>query len=113
MRNLLLASFLLLLSASPLNAAVATWQSNSGGTEDGFNVYRAVKGGTFSVIGSTATNVLTFTDNTVVAGTVYCYKVTAFVNIPGAVAPDPTVKESGFSNTDCLPPAAPKKAQAN
>ena len=106
MRQLFLV-LLLLAFPSSLNAAVATWTSNSGGTEDGFNVYRAVKGGTFTKIGSTLTNVTTFTD-TPPAGSIYCYKVTAFVNVPGG-----TTKESAFSNTDCLPPAPPSGTQAN
>ena len=107
MRILLLALAALLLLSASSNAAVVTWTSNSGGTEDGFNVYRAVKGGVFAKIGNTVTNVTTFTD-TPPAGSIFCYKVTAFVNVPGG-----TTKESAFSNADCLSPQAPSGTQAN
>lgn len=56
-----------------------SWTDNSNDTEDGFSVERKTgAGGTYAVIGTTATGVATYVDNTVSADTTYFYRVRAF-----------------------------------
>ncbi|MBE7177544.1 MAG: fibronectin type III domain-containing protein [Mucilaginibacter polytrichastri] len=54
-----------------------TWTDEST-DEKGFEIYRSeTSGGTFTIVGKTAANVVTFTDATVNSGTRYFYKVRA------------------------------------
>jgi len=56
-----------------------SWTDNSNNTEDGFSVERKTGvSGTYSVIGTTATGVVTYVDNTASAATTYFYRVRAF-----------------------------------
>lgn len=93
----LILSFLFLLLATPAFAenAVLTWIDNSGNNpavndqETGFQIERNLNGGVFGLITTTAVNVQTFTDTTLVADNTvdnrYCYRVRA-VNAAGVSA---------------------------
>jgi FtsP/CotA-like multicopper oxidase with cupredoxin domain/fibronectin type 3 domain-containing protein len=76
------------------------WQNNAT-NQTGFSIERSVNGGVFSVIGTVAANVFTFTDNTGAPATTYAYRVAA-TNAQGS---------SLYSNTVQVvvpaPPAAP------
>ncbi len=57
---------------------VLTWTNNSN-NEDGFSVERKTgAGGTYAQIGITATDIATYTDNSVTPATTYFYRVRAF-----------------------------------
>lgn len=81
--SMLLALVMLFAGASQAQAhsVTLTWTASVDSTSS-YIVFRstgacpATPGSTFAQIGTTATNVLTFTDTTVVAGT-YCYYVEA------------------------------------
>ncbi|RYF26849.1 MAG: T9SS type B sorting domain-containing protein [Flavobacteriales bacterium] len=57
-----------------LNEVKLTWNDNST-TETGFEIARSTDGVNFSPLATVSANVVTYTDNTVVAGTTYYYKV--------------------------------------
>lgn len=57
-----------------LNEVRLSWRDNST-TETGFEISRSTDGVNFSTLTTVAQNVVTYTDNTVVAGTTYYYKV--------------------------------------
>ena len=99
---------------SSLNASLSgsdvqlTWTDNSS-DEDGFYLERSLSETSgFSVIQTLAANATTFTDNTVVEGTRYYYRVKAFNSSTG----------SSYSNTATIlvvtaPPAAPSALMAS
>lgn len=57
-----------------LNEIRLNWKDNST-TETGFEIARSTDGVNFNVLATLAQNVITYTDNTAVAGTTYYYKV--------------------------------------
>jgi len=57
-----------------LNEVKLSWKDNST-TETGFEIERSTDGVNFSLLATVAQNVITYTDNTVVAGTTYYYRV--------------------------------------
>jgi len=69
------------LTANPDSDTQVTlsWTDNSNDTEDGFSIERKVGvTGTYVVIGTTATGIATYVDNTAAANTTYFYRVDAF-----------------------------------
>jgi hypothetical protein len=97
--------------AAPSNAnAVATsetqidvsWQDNSG-NETKFEVHRSLNGenGTFDLRATVAVNVAAFSDQSLQAGTQYCYKIRA-VRVNGVKA-----SYSEFSNAACAATLTP------
>jgi hypothetical protein len=60
------------------------WTDNSN-NELGFKIERSFDGQTFTEIASVGSNVTTYSDNTVVAGTLYFYRVLAFNNFGNSV----------------------------
>jgi hypothetical protein len=68
--------------------ATLTWTDNSS-NESGFTIERSTDGTNFEVLASVGEDVTTYEDHTVVAGTVYFYRVQAF-NFTGT---------SDYSNT--------------
>mgnify|MGYP001340643420 CR=1 FL=1 len=87
-----IATILLFLAwATTAQAATLTWQSNSGGTETGFKIYRATTAiSNFVQVDSVAANIVIFLDPAGAPGN--CWRVTAF-NSAG---------ESQPSNVACL-----------
>lgn len=77
--------------------ALADWPGPSG-----YNVYRAIPSGSYSVIGTVAYDAsqqqVQYTDTTVVAGASYTYYVTDFLPACSTTAPVPICGESGPSN---------------
>lgn len=74
--------------------ASLTWQDNSTG-EDGFIIERRLNTEpltAYKEIGRTTIGVANFIDTTIIAGTVYCYRVAAFNQ----------VGKSGYSNEACI-----------
>jgi len=82
--------------AASFDAAVS-WTDNST-NEEGFRIYR-----NNVMVGTTATNVSSFTDVGLAENTVYCYRVGA-VNAAGETQGPETCAATG---TVLLPPAAP------
>src|SRR5574341_248159 len=83
-RNSFVFMFLALLTLSSWSSEAfaatlqLTWADNST-NEDGFNIERKTgTTGTYAQIASVGANVTSYTDATVVAGTTYCYRVSAF-----------------------------------
>lgn len=66
----------LIAESNSSSSVTLTWTDNSD-NETGFKVQRALFGGVFSTIDTTAANVVTYTDETVTAGTRYEYKIVA------------------------------------
>jgi len=77
------------LSATALSTGrvVLNWVDSSPGVENGFIIQRSTDGVNFTQVGTVATGVTTFTDNTALAGVDYVYRVMA----------TGTVGNSGFS----------------
>ena len=72
-----------------------TWKDNSN-NEDGFSVERRLATDpvtAFKEIGTLGPNVVFYVDTTVVAGTLYCYRVKAFSTVGGS---------SAYTNEACL-----------
>lgn len=66
------------VSSTIYNKVICTWVSNSGGEEDAFSIERSLTTAVgFSVVGTVATGVLTFTDTTAKGDTEYFYRVRA------------------------------------
>jgi hypothetical protein len=87
----------LILGQSTIAAAASrltiTWSDRSS-NEDGFKVERRTgTTGTFAQITQVGTNVTSFIDSTVTAGTTYCYRVRAYN----------TAGNSAYSNEACAP----------
>jgi hypothetical protein len=80
------------LSSSAWAASATLAWTDTATNETGFSIERQIAGGApYAEIGTTAANVVTYTDTTLVAGTSYCYRVKA-VNAAG---------KSGPSNAAC------------
>lgn len=59
-----------------------SWTDNSGGTEDGFSIERKTGvDGTYAVIGTTPSGVVTYVDNSASPDTTYFYRVQAFIGM--------------------------------
>ena len=97
-----ISALLLTSIAHAQNITVAlSWTDNST-NEDGFTIERSGSAtGTFAAIGSTVSNVTTFSDPALSPNTQYCYRVYAFNKIGN----------SAYSNVACATtpgvPAAP------
>ena len=110
-----LLGFLLLASTAHGESAVLTWVDNSGNSpsindqETGFIIERQLNGGAWNSLGTTLPNVVTYTDNTLVAGSTdnrYCYRVSA-TNTAGTSAPSPVAcKTITAVVVIVIPPAA-------
>ena len=81
---IVLFAILLFSAVSTHGRVTIRWQDNST-NEQGFHVERALGGGAFSRLASVGTNVTTFTDNSLLAGIVYRYRVRAY-NAAGSSA---------------------------
>jgi hypothetical protein len=82
-----------------------SWTDNSNNTEDGFNVERKTGvGGTYAVIGTTATGVATFVDNSATANITYFYRVRAFT---GSVYSSYSNEASVTTPSPATPPSNP------
>lgn len=68
-----------LMAMAGTNSIELLWTDNSD-NEIGFNIERTITGGTFALIGNTATGVTTFTDTDVAPGLEYSYRVQAYSN---------------------------------
>lgn len=99
MKGLFVASLLLFASVAQAQELKLTWTDNSD-NELGFKVERRdTDTGPFTALGGTEVDVSTYTDTTVVPGTVYCYRVRAFNE---RVLNGNTVNQfSGYSNVAC------------
>lgn len=62
---------------SELGSLRLDWTDNSG-VETGFSIYRSADNTTFSEVGTTSTNVVTFSDDSIDDNTIYYYKVGAY-----------------------------------
>ena len=78
------------------------WTDNSN-NETSFIIQRSDAGGPYIQIDSVAANVTTFSDTTVVAGTLYSYRVYA-INADGVMS---APAETSVTTTTGVPPAAP------
>jgi len=70
-----------LLLTNVFEGTLSSWTSNSGGTEDGFEIWRSThpdSSGTATMVGSVGTGVTEFVDTSVAYGIRYYYKVRAF-----------------------------------
>jgi len=87
----------LIATTNTASKIVLTWQDNSN-NETYFRIQRSLDGTTYTDLASTSTNVTTYTDTTVVAGTLYYYRVrsanpagtSAFTNVVSITAPGGT-----------------------
>lgn len=99
MKILFVVSLLLFAGVAQAQELNLTW-ADTANNELGFDLERGdSESGPFTVLGSTAVDVDTYTDTTVVPGVVYCYRVRAYNerNLNGNV-----VKQfSGYSNVAC------------
>ena len=76
------------VTATAYNKVNIVWTDNSN-NESGFEIYRSTSStGTYSIVTTTAANVVSFTDSTVAAATTYYYKVQA-INQYGTLGFDP------------------------
>jgi hypothetical protein len=73
------------------NDILVTWTDNST-TETGFQIERSTNGGAYSVVGTVAPNVTTFTHSNQSAGTTHSYRVKAIAGDAGGI-------DTGYSNT--------------
>ncbi len=68
-------------SPQPAHSVALTWNASPSGGITSYNVYRTTyvsnSCGSYSTIGSTTSQVLTYTDSSVSDGTTYCYVTTA------------------------------------
>jgi len=92
-------------------SVLLTWSAPTvGAAPTGYNVYRAAYAsgacGTYAVLNASAVSTTTYTDTTVVAGSEYCYEVTA---LNGTAESGPDVLAS---NPVILPPAPPTGVSA-
>jgi hypothetical protein len=55
------------------------WTSNSAGVEDGFSIERSTDGITYAEIDTVLAGVVVYSDTTCVAGTLYYYRVRAYI----------------------------------
>jgi hypothetical protein len=83
------------------------WSDNSG-NESGFRIERAVNGGGFATLASTAAGATSYSNSGLTGGTAYTYRVRAF-NAAGES--DPTV-DAGATTPAPQPPAAPQSLTA-
>lgn len=96
MREILFATFIILLLAFDCGAAQVTlkWNDNSD-DETGFSIERRLRSepvAAYAEISKTPANAISYVDTTVTAGVVYCYRVRAFND--NSVSP--------FTNEACL-----------
>ena len=87
---MLLAVSLGPLSGELLASSVALSWSDNSANESGFKIERMPSGGKYSQITTVGTNVRSYTDSNVVAGSSYCYRVSAY-NSAGTSAPSNSV----------------------
>ena len=86
----LLAVCLSPLSGELLAATVVLNWTDTSNNESGFKIERMPSGGSYSQITTVASGVQSFTDNSVVAGASYCYRVSAY-NSSGTSSPSNSV----------------------
>jgi glucose/arabinose dehydrogenase len=79
----------LIATTAGANRVTLAWSNVAG--ETGYRVERSVGGGAFTQVGTTATNVVTFTNTGLTAGTTYTYRVKAY-NAAGDSTPSATAQ---------------------
>lgn len=94
------APTLLIASNATSEEIDLNWTSNSNGEESGFGVERSLSQlGPFSLIGTTLTGVVAFTDTSLSSDTEFFYRVRALGAIPSAYTNIASAKTLGFALT--------------
>jgi len=82
LKSLLFPLLIIAALSSPavLNAATLnlTWKDNTN-NEDGFKIYRKTGSTGFTEIAMVGANIETYTDSNLTGGSIYCYRVAAFI----------------------------------